>query len=104
MNVNSLSSSKMALTQNGNEYKKSNAGKVIGAVIGAAPMAAGAICCIASGKTKAAQSIGGPIYAALYGLVGAGLGALVDHFIINKSRMTQADGEAALKKQLDKNA
>ena len=65
------------ITANGNEYKKATGGKIVGTIAGAA------IGFLTGG-------IG-----VLGGLTGLGAGILFDHFVINKERAAQADGEAA---------
>ena len=86
---------KVALTANGNKYEKSNIGKKAGLAAGVSLGAiAGATDFLGEGALKVAKGgIGGAAY---LGAIALGVGALVDHFIINKNRMTQADGEAKL--------
>ena len=98
--INNVSfTGKTALTANGNEYQKSNKAKKIGAAAGTA---FGAITGALDGPENYKQLAGyGLIGAIVCGAVALGIGALVDEFIINKNRMTQADGEAArLNKQI----
>ena len=91
---------KVALTENGNQYKKTNAGKIIGNAPCAALLTAtgiGAVKHLSKGdfsrldKNDLCYIIFG---AAFLSMIGTTIGAIVDR-CINKDRRTQADGEAA---------
>ena len=85
-----------ALTAKGNEYQKSNKAK-IGFLAGcvATNVLGGALVTHLNREGMAIGAIAGLAYAALGAPIALAIGALVDHFIINKARMNQADGEGA---------
>ncbi len=94
---NSTSSNrKYGLTANGNQYKKCNIAKNIGTGIGVA-QTAGMTAMAAGGRTS------NTLFCCGLGIVGAlvyrAIGTLVDNSI-NKNRMAQADGEAALRNKM----
>ena len=91
--------SKIGLTQNGNEYKKSNTGKIIGAVPGTALLAAIGTTAIRNKLTKGATGLkgNGDFFAltALIGAIGITIGTIIDHYT-NQKRKNQADDKASL--------
>ena len=97
---------KVALTQNGNEYKKTNAGKIVGVATGAAAFSTIGL---AAARNKIATGVTGLkgngdffVLAGLVTVIGTIVGTVID-FCINHERQQQADGEAA-RKNLSKNA
>ena len=95
---------KVALTSNGNQYKKSNTGKIVGNIPTAALLGMGIHNILT--KNYNHQVIKPKSYLATIavlcstlGLVGTAIGTFIDNGI-NKNRMAQADGEAKLNKKV----
>ena len=93
------------LTQNGNEYKKSKIAKTIACVGGTTALAATTLgaCADIVSISKGKKPMGGFILGLpllVPTLLGSGIGALVDHFIVNKNRKEEADGAAAQQEKL----
>ncbi|MBQ2983475.1 MAG: hypothetical protein IJD57_01590 [Candidatus Gastranaerophilales bacterium] len=96
------------LTQNGNQYKKCKTAKIAGAVTGTAAAVAVGLQGINSLKKgqlpKSMRNIDvihtTAILASIWGAIGTGAGAIIDHFI-NNNRKQEADGAAIQKQKLN---
>lgn len=86
----------VSLTQNGNPYKKSTTASKVCTVLGAAPTAVlftGAA--FSNGRKGAGLVLAvGAVLTAISGTIGKFIGSIMDAQT-NKTRMAQADGEAA---------
>lgn len=96
-----------ALTQNGNQYKKSTVARKIGvgasATAGAVISAYGIKETVKTGASALGCALGGASMTAVWALGALGIGYLVDKFIIDKQRKEQADGEAIAQQKLNIN-
>lgn len=97
-----------ALTQNGNQYKKSTTARKVGvgvsATAGAVLTAGGISEAIKIGLPVGKFIAGGASVTGVWTLASLGIGYLVDKFIIDKQRKEQADGEAVVQQKLSLNA
>jgi len=91
---------KVALTENGNQYKKTNIGKAVGNIPSAALLTASGVATARHlikgtfSKVDKGDLGTGLIGIAALSVIGTTIGAIIDR-CINKDRRIQADGEAA---------
>ena len=91
---------KVSLTANGNQYKKTNTGKIVGLGTGAATFSSIGLAAARNKITTGATGLKGNadffLIAGLITAISFLTGAVIDR-CINHDRRTQADGEAKLK-------